>query len=152
MVGDAVFSPKYLPCATAECLRTGANLDMRDPGTQAYVRALDQQVFKDIGKGATIGTLVTPVGVPGAVLGITGAGAALGEAALSSDAIGTARDKGIETGSEKGAQIFFEKVLGHTPGVAARAAALINLAGGWEAFRARVNTDLLGIPSNDQKK
>ncbi|MGE0350437.1 hypothetical protein [Hydrogenophaga sp.] len=63
-----VYEPKYHPCATTDCIRTGANLDMADPSSQAYVKALDKQVFKDIGKGATVGSLVTPVGVPGRCL------------------------------------------------------------------------------------
>lgn len=147
-----VFEPKYLPCATSECLRTGSNLDMSDPKTQAYVKSLDQQVFKDMGKGATLGSLVTPVGVGGVAFAVVGAGAAAGESLISKDPVSTGLDKGLESGAEKGAEKFFKDVLGHTPGVAARAAALINLSGGWEAFRERVKIDLLGITPNEQKK
>ncbi|MEY4727038.1 MAG: hypothetical protein RLZ36_1665 [Pseudomonadota bacterium] len=68
VIGGELYKPKYLPCATTECVRTGSNLDMSDAGTQAYVKALDAQVFKDIGAGATAGTLVTPVGVGARVL------------------------------------------------------------------------------------
>jgi len=64
-VPGKAYEPKYHSCATTECVRTGANLDMNDPATQAYVKALDAQVFKDIGEGTTLGSLVTPVGVPG---------------------------------------------------------------------------------------
>lgn len=146
-----MYQPKYLPCATPECLRTASNLDMSDPQTQAYVKALDEQVFKDIGTGATVGTLVTPVGVPGAVLAAVGTGAAIGEATVSDSVVGGLTDKGIEAGSEKLGAIFFEKVLGHSPSAAARAAALINLSGGWEAFRERVKVDLLKEKSIEQK-
>jgi filamentous hemagglutinin len=145
------YEPKFHSCATAECVAGGKNLDMSDPGTKAYVRALDPQIFKDIGTGATIGTLVGPSGIPVTIFAVTGAGAAVGETALSKDPGTTGFDKGIEMLSEVGAQTLLEKVLGYTPAAAARAAALINLAGGWEAFRERVKSNLLGIKSDEKK-
>lgn len=42
--------------------------------------------------------------------------------------------------------------LGNTSATAARAAALINLAGGWAALREWVNIDLLRIKPNERKK
>jgi len=125
---------------------------MSDPQTQAYVKALDAQVFKDIGTGATVGTLVTPVGVAGAVLTAVGTGAAIGEATVSDAPIGALRDEVIKETLESGAERFFRNVLGHTPATAARAAALINLAGGWDAFAERVKTDLLGVKVDEFKK
>ena len=123
---------------------------MSDPASQAYVKALDQQVFKDIGTGATLGTLLTPVGAAGATLSVVGAASATGEAVLSKDPLSTGFDKAIEDRSEKSAEWFIRNVLGHSPAAAARAAALINLTGGFEAFRERVKIDILGIKSNDK--
>jgi hypothetical protein len=145
VIGGQMFEPKFHACATSACAVGNANLDMNDPATQAYIRALDQQVLKDIGTGATAGALVTPVGVPGALLGLLGISAAAGEASLDRDPVGTAVDKGIEEGLQSGGERFFRNVLGHSPAVAARAVALINLSGGWEAFRERVKADLLGM-------
>lgn len=102
-----MYEPKYHPCSTAECVRTGSNLDMSDPATQAYVKALDAQVFKDIGKGATVASLVTPLGVPGAALAITGTLAALGESTATGELLDGARDETIKTLSEATATSFF---------------------------------------------
>lgn len=146
------FEPKYFQCATTECIRTGSNLDMGDPASQAYIKALDAQIFKDIGKGATVGSLVTPVGAAGNALFVLGLLASGGEVVTSQAVLETARDEVLNEIAEKGGEAVFREILGHTPAVAARAAALINLAGGWEAFTERVKTDLLGIKSNEQKK
>ena len=54
--------------------------------------------------------------------------------------------------SEKGDEKVFKDVLEHTPSAAARAAALINLSVGWDAFVNRVKIDLMGVNSNDTKK
>jgi filamentous hemagglutinin len=51
----------------------------------------------------------------------------------------------MKAASEKGGAKIFEEVLGHTPGAAARASALINLSGGWDAFVNRVKVDVFGI-------
>ncbi|PZO11784.1 MAG: hypothetical protein DCF26_20525 [Burkholderiales bacterium] len=147
-----LYEPKYLPCATTDCLRMGVNLDMSDPATYAYVKALDRQVFKDIGTGATIGSLVTPVGVGGAVLTGVGLGATAGEVAISEAPVETARDEAIKAGLEKGGESTMRNLLGHTPAISARTSALIDLGGGWDAFTERVKQDLFGIKANDQKK
>ena len=147
-----MYQPKYLPCATAECLRTASNLDMSDPQTQAYVKALDAQVFKDIGTGATVGTLVTPVGSGARVLFLLGIGASTGQIVMNENSFETGRDEALKMLTEKGAETFFGEVLGHTPSAAARATALINLSGGWDAFVNRVKMDLLGIKQDDGKK
>jgi filamentous hemagglutinin len=147
-----MYQPKYLPCATAECLRTASNLDMSDPQTRAYVKALDEQVFKDIGTGATVGALVTPVGVGGAGLSGVGLLAVIGTVAVSDAPVGALRDEVIKETLESGAERFFRTVLGHTPATAARVAALINLAGGWDVFAERVKTDLFGVKVDESKK
>jgi Hemagglutinin repeat len=152
LIDGEAFAPKFYPCATAECLRVGGNLDMSDPATQAYVRALDQQVFKDIGTAATWASLVTPVGVPGAVLTGVGVVTAVGSAAVSDSPVGALGDEVMKEASEAGAIRFFEQVLGHTPATAARGAALINLSGGWDAFTERVKVDLFGVKPDASKK
>jgi filamentous hemagglutinin len=146
------FEPKYFQCATTECMRTGANLDVSDPASQAYIRALDAQIFKDMDKAATVGTLVTPIGVPGAVLTAVGLLASGGQVATSDKPTDVAIDEAVKEISELGAVRFFEKVLGHTSSAAARASALINLGGGWDAFSERVRVELLGMKSDEKKK
>ena len=144
---DKPFSPKYFPCATAACVQSGGNLDMSDPGTKAYVKALDAQVFKDIGMGATAGMLVTPVGVAGRVLSGLGLTASIGSALTDSTLI----DEALKNASQGGATKFFTDVLGHTPSAAARAVALIDLSGGWDAFVARLKADLVASNSGGKK-
>ena len=46
--------------------------------------------------------------------------------------------------SEKGGEKVFKDVLEHTPSAAARAGALINLSGGWDAFVNRVPSSVCG--------
>jgi filamentous hemagglutinin len=150
--GYETYTPKYFPCATAECVRSGQNLDMSDPETQAYVKAIDTQVFKDIGTGATVGTLVTPVGTGAKVLFWLGMGAFTAQVASSEQPTNTATDEAIKVLSEKGGEKFFMEVLGHTPSAAARATSLVNLSGGWDAFVGRVKIDLLGVKPDDRKK
>jgi filamentous hemagglutinin len=152
VVDGKVYEPKYHPCADVDCQQSGANLDMSDPGTQAYVKAMDKQVYKDIGTGATVGTLLTPVGAPGLVLFWLGAAASGGQAVTSDTPYETGRDEFLKALSEKGGEKVFQDVLGHTPGAAGRITALINLSGGWDAFVNRIKIDLLGEKSNDSKK
>jgi len=140
------FAPKYFPCANTDCIRGGVNLDTSDPGTQAYIKALDGKIFKDMSTGVNYAMLVTPVGVPGAILAGTGFVASIGSAATDS----TPLDEALKYGSQKGAEKFFTDILGHTPGAAIRAVVLIDLAGGWNAFVNRVKVDFLGSP-NDKK-
>lgn len=74
IINGVAYTPKFYPCQDSACILGGQNLDNNDPNTQAYIKALDQQAFKDIATGATAGTLVTPVGVGGRVLFWLGAG------------------------------------------------------------------------------
>jgi hypothetical protein len=131
------FAPKYFPCANTDCIRGGVNLDTSDLGTQAYIKALDGKIFKDMSTGVNYATLVTPVGVPGAVLAGAGIVASIGSAATDSTAI----NELLKTGSQLTAAKFFTEVLGHTPASAARAVALIDLSGGWDAFVQRLKAD-----------
>ena len=131
------FEPKYFQCATTECMRTGANLDTSDPASKAYVKALDAQIFKDIGKGATAAGLVFPTGAIGATLFATGAFSSLGSALTDSS---FAHEAGKFV-AQNGAEAFFREVLGHGPGVAARAASLIDLTGGWDSFVQRARKE-----------
>lgn len=57
----------------------------------------------------------------------------------------------IKAGSQAGAEKLFTDVLGHTPSTAARAVALIELSGGWDAFVERVRIDILGLPVQETR-
>ena len=137
------FTPKYFSCSTTDCLKSASNLDMSDAGTQAYVRALDAQVFKDISKGVNIGTLLIPGGPTAQVLGATGLAASAGSAVTDSD--GTTEI--LKAISQMTFQQFMQKVLLHSSNATARAAALIDLGGGWDKFVNRVKIDFLSMES-----
>jgi filamentous hemagglutinin family protein len=141
--GYTNFAPKYFPCATTECVKTNASLDMTDPGTTAYVRALDAQVFKDINTGGTVATLAFPIGPIGNML------AALGPA--SSVAAGYVEEKPGTAVSKELLQLaaaqYLSKVHGLGDAVVNRITATIDLAGGWQAFIERSKAAL----SKDEK-
>jgi filamentous hemagglutinin len=136
--GYANYSPKFLPCATPDCIRTGKNLDMSDSSTQAYVKALDAQVFKDINTAGTVGTLLTPVGVAGNTLGILGP--------LTSIAAGFMEDKFTTTFAKEGLQLaaasYLKTVYGVSDAIANRITATVDLAGGWQAFIDRMKSEI----------
>ncbi|MBL5980374.1 hemagglutinin repeat-containing protein [Comamonas sp. NyZ500] len=133
------YQPKYFPCAKPECL--GSNLDSSDPGTQAYIKAMDAQIFKDISTGANYATLMTPAGASGQTLAAVGLVASAGSAFTDSNAL----DELLKYGSQKGGEKLFVDILGHTPANAARAIAIIDLSGGWSAFVERFKVDILGM-------
>ena len=108
-------------------------------------------MLKDIGTGATAGSLVTPVGVGARVLFLLGISASSGQVVTSDKPFETGRDEALKAVTEKGAEAFFIEVLGHTPGAAARATALISLSGGWDSFVNRLKVDLLGIKQDDSQ-
>jgi filamentous hemagglutinin len=55
-------------------------------------------------------------------------------------------------GSQKVAEKLFTDVLGNTPSIAGRAIAMIDLAGGWDAFVERIKIDLFGMSKDSKDK
>ena len=47
VVNGEFYEPKFYSCATTECMVGGHNLDSTDPATQAYIKALDQKIYKE---------------------------------------------------------------------------------------------------------
>lgn len=140
------YQPKYFSCSTLECMVSNANLDISDPGTMAYIKAMDAQIFKDISTGVNYATLITPGGVAGTVLAGTGLVASAGSALTSSSVM----DELIKFSSQEAASKFITDVLLHTSNTASRINAIIDLSGGWDAFVKRVNNDIIG--KKDEKK
>lgn len=138
------YQPKYFPCAKPECL--GSNLDSSDPGTNAYIKAMDAQIFKDISTGANYATLMTPAGASGQTLAALGLVASAGSAVTDSNAL----DELLKYGSQKGSEKLFVDILGHTPANAARAISIIDLSGGWSAFVERIKIDILEIRNKSE--
>ncbi|WP_157077167.1 hypothetical protein [Curvibacter delicatus] len=132
------YSPKYFPCATAECVKTGGNLDMSDAGTQAYVRALDKKVMDDINTAATVGTIVAPVGVVGTIAGYVGPTTSLISGLISDQGLAAAFKEGLQLGAAK----YLSNVYKFSEALSNRLVAAVDLAGGWQAFVDRTMSEL----------
>src|SRR5450830_836665 len=127
-INGQIYTPKYFPCATPECL--GHNLDTSDPGTQVYIKAMQKKAFDDIGTAATITTIVTPVGPIGATAGAIGPAVSI----IS----GMIDDQTFKAIIKEGGQILVAKYLTSvykfSEAMAIRITATIDMAGGWQAF------------------
>ncbi|PRC90621.1 hemagglutinin repeat-containing protein [Solimicrobium silvestre] len=138
-VDGKTFEPKYFPCPRVSAGCGGQNLDMSDPQTAAYVKALDKKALTDIGTGATLVAVAVPVGTAGAVAGVIGISASV-SAGIINETSGTAVSKEIV---QMAAQKYLETVFGLPAAAAVRIAALIDLAGGWDAFVTRTKEEAL---------
>ncbi len=132
------FEPKYFPCATSSCIASGKNLDMTDPGTQNYVKAVDKMIMDDINKGATFAAVVLPAGVVGGVASVVGP--------LTSIAAGMVEDQSLKAIFKEGLQavagLYIQKIYGFTKELATRVTGLVDSAGGWQAFVDRVQGEI----------
>jgi len=83
-VGDTVFPVRVFECATAECVAMGANLDLNDPGTQAFIRASNKPILDTIDNVETVfGSGAAGFGAVGqAEIALPAAGIAAGARAL----------------------------------------------------------------------
>jgi RHS repeat-associated protein len=66
-VGDSLYPVRVYECATAECVARGANIDLTDSGSQAFLRASDAKALADLGTAASLVVMKTPVSVLGNV-------------------------------------------------------------------------------------
>lgn len=128
--GYKTYSPQYFPCATSTCIATGKNLDSSDPGTQAYLKALDAQVFKDINTGATLATIVSPVGVVGGIAAVVGPLTSISAGFVEGVSGAVAAKELLQFAVAQ----YLTKVYGLADVIALRVTAVVDLAGGWQAF------------------
>jgi hypothetical protein len=134
VIDGELYKPKYLPCATTECIRTGSNLDMSDAGTKAYVNALDKKIMDDMNNAATVVTVVSPVGVAGNIAGVIGPASSVVSGFISNETTSALAKEAIQMGAEK----YLRGVLELGEAAAKRVVGTIDLAGGWEAFVNRI--------------
>ena len=132
------FEPKYFPCATSSCIASGKNLDMADPGTQAYLKAVDKMIVKDIGAGSTLAAVLLPAGVVGGVASVIGP--------ITSVTVGMMEDQSLKAifkeGLQAAAGLYIQKIYGFTKELSTRVVGLVDSAGGWEAFVDRVQVEI----------
>jgi len=146
VVEGKAFEPKYFPCPVASAGCGGQNLDMSDPQTAAYVKALDKKILNDIGTGATAVVLAAPTGVVGGVAGAVGVAAAITSGMLE--------DQTLKSFMKEGGQIlathYLKGVYGLSEAVAIRMVSLVDMAGGWQAFADRTQEQIKD--NKEQKK
>ena len=136
-VEGQIYSPKYYPCATTDCVVGGKNLDMSDPATQAYVKAVDKMIVDDINKQATIVTLISPVGVAGTIAGVLGPITSVVSGAMSDQTLPALAKETIQYAATQ----YVSRIYGLGEAAANRIAAAVDLAGGWQAFVDRATSE-----------
>ena len=129
-VDGETHAPKYFPCPTASAGCGGQNLDMSDPGTVAYVRALEKKIFDDIGKGTTVALLVRPVGGIGLFAGSLGTLMSVASGFVDGTPVSALAKEAIA----KTATAYLKNVYGLSEIAANRITALVDLSGGWQIF------------------
>lgn len=87
-------------------------------------------VIDDINKGATAVTLISPVGVAGAIAGVLGPTTSLISGAVDRKPISA----GVKETIQFAAIQYMTKVYGIGEAAANRIAAVVDATGGWQAF------------------
>ncbi|WP_211465745.1 hemagglutinin repeat-containing protein [Collimonas silvisoli] len=130
VIDGKTYSAKYFPCPRASAGCGGQNMDMSDPQTAAYMKALDKKIFDDINKGATYAGIANPVGAIGLMAGILGTIASVGSGYVD----GKTGNVVAKEAMQKAAQQYLQNVYGMGEAVASRVVSLVDLGGGWQAF------------------
>ncbi|QRX81609.1 hypothetical protein [Glaciimonas sp. PAMC28666] len=130
VVDGKMHAPKYFPCPRASAGCGGQNLDMSDPGTAAYVTALDKKILSDIGDGATVAVIANPVGALGTVAAYIGILASVTSGVVD----GTPKTAIAKEVLAAAATKYLRSVYGLSEAAANRVTALVELSGGWQAI------------------
>jgi hypothetical protein len=139
-VDGTQYSPKFLPCATADCIRTGKNLDTSDAGTLSYLKALDKKILNDINTGATVATVIFPVGIVANIATVVGPLTSVASGYMDNQFAKSAVKEAIQIAATQ----YLQRVYGLGEAVANRVTATVDLAGGWQAFIDRVQSEMNG--------
>jgi len=116
-------------------------LDTSDPGTQAYIKAMDKKTFDTINDGATKATIVSPVGTIGSVAGFVGPASSLATGYIE----GQEGKAAIKETLQLAAQAYLDRVFGVGEAAASRIVALVDLNGGWQAFVDRAQEEIRNL-------
>ena len=135
--GYKVYTPKYFPCAASACVASGKNLDNSDPATQAYVNALDAQVFKDINTSLTVAAVAAPV-IVGGIAGILGPLTSLAAGATEGQ-FTTAEAKEL---LQYAVAQYLTRIYVLGSSAVTRITSLVDLSGGWQSFVDRAKSSL----------
>ncbi|WP_201773773.1 DUF637 domain-containing protein, partial [Pseudomonas sp. PI1] len=122
------YSPRFLPCASAECVAVGANIDLSNAETLRYLKAADAKSLNDLGKMLGLGAIVSTGGVAtglGSVSTITG----LISGYLKEDLSGAASSVALSYGFES-----YARSRGLSPEVAGRLSNALGIMGAWDGI------------------
>jgi hypothetical protein len=117
-----------------------SNLDMSDAGTQAYVKALDEQIMDDMNNAAAVTTVVSPIGVAGNIAGVLGPVTSIASGIIADEKLAAVFKEGLQAGTTK----YLMGVHKFSEDIAKRFVASVDLAGGWQGFVARATEALSG--------
>ncbi|WP_405124067.1 DUF637 domain-containing protein [Pseudomonas sp. M20] len=94
------YTPRFYPCATAECIATGGNIDLKDPQTLKWIRAANIQMVKDVGYAMSWGAVMGPAKAS-VILSNSSMAASMLAGYLDSDLPKTTASNILSTGFEK---------------------------------------------------
>lgn len=137
-VDDKDYAPKFFSCATTDCVNSGASIDLSDPGTQAYVKASNKQVFDDINKGATVATIVNPAGAMGTIAGLVGPATSIASGYIDGKSVDAFAKEALQWGANQ----YLEKVYKIPSAIAERGTAIIDYFKGWENYIQTVKSEM----------
>ncbi|MCY1410960.1 hypothetical protein D9M71_263400 [compost metagenome] len=120
------YSPKFLSCASSECIATGANLDFSNVETLQYLRAADAKSLSDLSKILGVGAVVTSGGTA-AGLGVASNIPGLISGYLKGDLSGSATSAALSVGFE-----YYASSRGVPPETAAKLANILGVMGAWD--------------------
>ncbi|MCJ1880743.1 hypothetical protein [Pseudomonas nitroreducens] len=122
------YSPKFLPCASSECISTGANLDFSSFETLQYLKAADAKSLSDLSKILGIGAVVTG-GTTAVGLALASNIPALVSGYMKGDLSGAATSAALSIGFES-----YASSRGLTPDMASKIANILTVMGAWDGI------------------
>lgn len=105
-------------------------MDTSDPGTQAYIKAMDKKAFDDIGKAATVTSILTPISIAGTIASYVGPASSLASNAID----GSLEKAGTKEITQFAVGEYFKKIYGISAAAATRITSIVDMSGGWQAF------------------
>lgn len=134
------YQPKFWPCGNEACVAHGSNFDMNDPETVAFLKATDKKILSDIGNGATLAVLANPVGAVGAVGSVVGTSASIVNGLIDDQLFKAIAKEALQAGAARYLQFVYKL----SEAASTRITALVDMAGGWDAFLDRAQKEIAG--------
>lgn len=117
-----------MPCASAECVAVGANIDLSNAETLRYLKAADAKSLNDLGKILSMGAIVSSGGT---ATGLAFASniPALMSGYMKNDFSGALTSAALSSGFES-----YARSRGLSPEAAGKIANVLNVIGAWDGI------------------